>query len=138
VSDSRVAPAPRDSSRTVTAGILAWVWPGLGHLFLGRRGKGLVLMGAILALFALGVGMDSRLQVHLGLEDPLALLFGFAQMATGAPYVVARLLGYEAGQITSPSHEYGNTFTAVAGLLNILVVLDALDTARGLKERKGA
>ena len=31
--------------------------------------------------------------------------------------------------------EYGNTFTAVAGLLNILVILDAYDTARGLKHR---
>ena len=35
----------------------------------------------------------------------------------------------------SPTYEYGNTFTAVAGLLNILVLLDALDTARGIKNR---
>jgi hypothetical protein len=133
VSQTRVASAARDSSRTVAAGLLAWVWPGLGHLFLGRRGKGLVLMGSILALFGLGVAMDSRLQLHLGLEDPLALLFSFAQMGVGAPYVIARLLGYEAGLVTSPMYEYGNTFTAVGGLLNILVVLDALDTARGVR-----
>jgi hypothetical protein len=35
--------------------------------------------------------------------------------------------------VKSPSYEYGNTFTAVAGLLNVLVILDALDTARGIK-----
>ncbi len=133
VSETRAASAARDSSRTVAAGLLAWVWPGLGHLFLGRRGKGLVLMGSILALFGLGVAMDSRLQLHLGLEDPLALLFSLAQMGAGAPYVIARLLGYEAGLVTSPTYEYGNTFTAVGGLLNILVVLDALDTARGVR-----
>ena len=97
MSETRAASAARDSSRTVAAGLLAWVWPGLGHLFLGRRGKGLVLMGSILALFGLGVAMDSRLQLHLGLEDPLALLFSLAQMGVGAPYVLARLLGYEAG-----------------------------------------
>ena len=125
--------AARDPSRTVAAGLLSWVWPGLGHLFLRRRGKGLILMGAILALFVLGVSMDSRLKLHLGLEDPLAVLFSLAQMGIGAPYVMARLLGYEAGLVTSPSYEYGNTFTAVAGLLNILVILDALDTARGRK-----
>jgi hypothetical protein len=118
----------------VAAGLLSWVWPGLGHLFLRRRGKGLVLMGAILALFVLGLAMDSRLQLHLGLEDPLALLFSLAQMGVGAPYVLARLVGYEAGVVTSPSYEYGNTFTAVAGLLNILVILDAVDTARGRKK----
>ena len=43
--DDEAAPAARDSSRTVAAGLLAWVWPGLGHLYLERRGKGLVLMG---------------------------------------------------------------------------------------------
>ncbi len=127
------AVAAADSSRTAAAGLLAWLFPGLGHLFLRRRGKGLVLMGAILALFALGVAMDSRLQMHLGLEDPLAVLFSLAQVGAGAPYLLARLLGYDAGLITSPSYEYGNTFTAVAGLLNILVILDALDTARGRK-----
>lgn len=125
--------APRDSSRTVAAGLLGWVWPGLGHLYLRRRGKGLLLMGAILSLFVLGVAMDSRLQLHLGLEDPLALLFSVAQMGIGAPYFLARALGFEAGIVTSVSYEYGNTFTAVGGLLNILVILDALDIARGYK-----
>ncbi len=119
--------------RTATAGLLAWVWPGLGHLYLGRRGKGLVLMGSILLLFVLGVTMDSRLQLHLGLEDPLALLFSVAQMGVGAPYLLARLGGLGGGLVTSPSYEYGNTFTAVAGLLNVLVLLDALDTARGVR-----
>jgi hypothetical protein len=136
VSDSGAAPATRDSSRTVAAAMLAWVFPGLGHLYLRRTGKGLILMGCIIALFAFGVRMDSALQLHVGLEDPLALLFSLAQMGVGAPYVAARLLGYDAGLVTSPSYEYGNTFTAVAGLLNILVVLDALDTARGIKDRR--
>jgi hypothetical protein len=138
VSESGVAPVTQDSSRTLAAGLLAWVWPGLGHLFLGRRGKGLILMGAILALFVLGVAMDSRLAINAGLEDPLALLFSLAQMGIGAPYVLARYLGFGGhGDVMeimkSPTYEYGNTFTAVAGLLNILVILDALDTARGRK-----
>jgi TM2 domain-containing membrane protein YozV len=136
VTDTGAVPAARDSSRSFAAALLAWVFPGLGHLFLGRRGKGLILMGCILALFGLGVAMDSRLQMHLGLEDPLAVLFSLAQMGVGAPYVLARLMGYEAGLVTSPNYEYGNTFTAVAGLLNVLVILDALDTARGVRHRQ--
>jgi hypothetical protein len=43
-----------------------------------------------------------------------------------------RVLGYT-GDVKSVTFEYGNTFTAVAGLLNILVVLDAYDTALGRK-----
>ncbi len=107
--------------------------PGAGHLYLRRRGKGLLFFGTIGALFLLGVAMKSRLQLYLGLEDPLALLFSIAQMAVGAPYFLARGLGFEAGQVTSVTYEYGNTFTAVAGLLNILVILDAHDTAVGRK-----
>jgi hypothetical protein len=113
--------------------LLAWVLPGAGHLYLGRRGKGLLFLGAIGALFVLGVAMKSRLQLYLGLEDPLALLFSIAQMAVGVPYFVARAIGFEAGQVTAVTYEYGNTFTAVAGLLNILVILDAHDTAVGRK-----
>ena len=41
--------------------------------------------------------------------------------------------GFETGVIKAVSYEYGNTFTAVGGLLNILVILDALDIARGYK-----
>jgi hypothetical protein len=109
------------------------VLPGAGHVYLGRRGKGLLFFAAIGALFVLGVAMKSRLQLYLGLEDPLALLFSIAQAAIGAPYFLARALGFEAGQVTAVTYEYGNTFTAVAGLLNILVILDAHDTAVGRK-----
>jgi hypothetical protein len=35
--------------------------------------------------------------------------------------------------VKAVTYEYGTTFTAVAGLLNILVVLDAFDTAQGRK-----
>ena len=140
MTDTGAVPAARDSSRAFAAALLAWVFPGLGHLFLGRRGKGLVLLGCIVALFVLGVGMDSRLAVNSGLEDPLALLFSLAQVGVGAPYVLARYLGFGGRgrrlRVKSPSYEYGNTFTAVAGLLNVLVILDALDTARGVRRRR--
>src|SRR5947207_10987005 len=110
--------------------LLAWLVPGAGHFYLRRPGKAVVFMLAIGALFALGVAMDSRLDVSLGLDDILASLFSVAQMAMGLPYFLARMLGFQ-GEVKSVTFEYGNTFTAVAGLLNILVVLDAYDTAVG-------
>jgi hypothetical protein len=115
----------------VAACLFAWLFPGAGHLYLGRRGRGAALLAAVLSLFVLGVWMDARLQFYVGLEDPLALLRSAAQMAMGLPYVIARGLGFQAGEVTSALHEYGNTFTEVAGLLNVLVILDAHDTALG-------
>jgi TM2 domain-containing membrane protein YozV len=116
----------------VPACLFAWLVPGAGHFYLRRPGKALMFLGAIGALFALGVAMDSRLEMNLGLDDLLASLFSLAQMAIGLPYFVARALGFQ-GDVRSVTYEYGNTFTAVAGLLNILVVLDCYDTAVGRK-----
>ena len=124
-------PRSRGGLDTGLACLLAWLVPGAGHLYLGRRSKGLLLSGCLLALFVLGLTMDARLQSGAGLEDPLAMLRSGAQMALGLPYFVARSLGLEPGRVTSVVHEYGNTFTEVAGLLNVLVILDAYDTARG-------
>jgi hypothetical protein len=123
----------RKSTRAVTAACLGFVLPGAGHLRLGRRGRGWTFLGAIGVLFALGVAMDSRLEMHLGLDDPLAFLLSLAQMGAGSFYLVARILGYSAGEVTSPTFEYGNTLTAVAGLLNALVVIDAFDIGIGRK-----
>jgi hypothetical protein len=122
-------PRPEDALPACVLGILL---PGAGHLYLGRRGKGLFFLAAIGALFLLGLALDARLHIYVGLDDPLAFLRSLAQMAIGLPYFLARTLGIE-GQVTAVMHEYGNTFTEVGGLLNVLVVLDAYDTAVGRK-----
>jgi len=113
--------------------LFAWLLPGGGHLFLGRFKRGLVLFAALFALFGLGVSMHARLDVRLGLEDPLALLVSVCQMATGGFYLGARAMGFAEGRLEAPTYEYGNTFTAVAGLLNLLAMLDAYDVAVGRK-----
>ena len=130
---STAAVASARPAAAVPAVLLAGLLPGAGHFYLRRTQKGLIFLGASGALFVLGVAMDSRLNMVLGLDDLLASLFSLAQMAIGLPYFAARALGFATGEVTSVNYEYGNTFTAVAGLLNILVVLDAYDTALGRK-----
>jgi Family of unknown function (DUF6677) len=121
------------SVKAAVAVVLGWLVPGAGHLYLGKRGRALVLGACLLSMFVLGVAMHARLEGSGGFDDPLALLRSGAQMAVGLPYFLARALGYEAGIITAVTHEYGNTFTEVSGLLNILVMLDAYDIAVGRK-----
>lgn len=117
--------------RALFACLLALLLPGGGHLFLGRRAKGLTLLFALLLLFAMGVAMEARLRFYWGLDDILAIVIGISQAASGGFYAGARWLGFEDGRVTSVTFDYGNTFTAVAGLLNMLVILDVWDTARG-------
>ena len=42
-------------------------------------------------------------------------------------------LGYGRGEVRAVTYEYGNAFLIVAGLLNLLVVIDAYDVAMGRK-----
>ena len=113
---------------------LAWLVPGAGHLVLGRVRRAAVFFSCLLAMFVIGVAMDARLQNYVGLEDPLALLRSAAQIAIGLPYLAARYFGFESGDVKAVMHEYGNTFTEVGGLLNILIVLDAYDTLAGRRQ----
>jgi hypothetical protein len=59
-----------------------------------------------------------------------------AQVVVGAPYFIARFLdlGQDPMLITRNTFEYGSTFVEVAGLLNILIALDAFDVAAGRKK----
>jgi hypothetical protein len=47
------------------------------------------------------------------------------------PRLLAAVAGAGAGNVVAVTYEYGNTFLIVAGLLNMLVVLDAYDRASG-------
>ena len=51
----------------------------------------------------------------------------------GFTYVIASALGFGAGNVREVTYEYGNAFLIVAGLLNVLVIIDACDVALGRK-----
>lgn len=110
----------------------AWALPGAGHLLLGRRRTGLILLAALPLMFAVGLSLEGRL-FPFDPGQPLVLLMALADLGIGTPYLAAAALGLGDGRVVAPTYEYGNTFLIVAGLLNLLVVLDAGDIARGRK-----
>ena len=111
---------------------VAWALPGAGHLWLGRRQKGLIFLIALPLMFACGLWLEGRL-FPFELTQPLVALAAFADIGVGIPYVVAKAMSQGAGRAIAPTFEYGNAFLIVAGLLNMLVVLDAFDVAQGRK-----
>ena len=112
--------------------LAAWAIPGAGHLWLGRRSKGLIFLVALPLMFAIGVGIRGCL-FPFQLTDPLVGLAALADLGIGATYFVAGALGYGGGDVRAVTYEYGNAFIIVAGLLNMLVVIDAYDVAMGRK-----
>jgi hypothetical protein len=112
--------------------LLAWLLPGAGHLWLGRRQKGLIFLIVLLFMFVVGLWLSGRL-FPLAVSEPLVFLGAIADRGIGVPYVLARLLDAGNGTVTAVTYEYGNTFLMTAGLLNALVILDAFDIAMGRK-----
>ncbi len=121
-----------DTSGLVLLCAAAWAVPGAGHLWLGRRSKGLIFLVALLVMFAFGLAIEGRLFPVMP-SDPLVALEAFANMGIGVAYFLARAFGWGAGQVRAVTYEYGNAFLIVAGLLNVLVVIDAFDIAMGRK-----
>jgi hypothetical protein len=129
---SATAAEHTQSSSLVLLCVASWAIPGVGHLWLGRRVKGLILLVALPVMFAIGLAIHGRL-FPFDLADPLVCLAAFADLSVGAGYFVASAFGYGAGDVRAVTYEYGNAFLIVAGLLNLLVVIDAYDIALGRK-----
>jgi hypothetical protein len=110
----------------------SWALPGAGHLWLGRRHKGLVFLIALPLMFVIGLVLRGRI-FPFELSDVLVGLAAVADLGIGLPYFIATGLGYGAGDVRAVTYEYGNAFLIVAGLLNLLVVIDAYDVALGRK-----
>ena len=122
----------RSSTNAYLVCAAAWAIPGLGHLWLGRLQKGLTFMIALPLMFAVGLWLEGRL-FPFEITQPLVALAAFADIGIGLPYFVAKVAGLGSGDVIAATYEYGNAFLIVAGLMNMLVVLDAFDVAQGRK-----
>jgi hypothetical protein len=112
--------------------LASWAVPGAGHLWLGRRQKGLVFLVALTTMFVIGLFLDGRI-FPFDWSEPLVALAAIADVGLGVPWVIARMASQGAGVVTAVTYEYGNCFLIVSGLLNSLVILDAFDIAQGRK-----
>lgn len=134
-STASAVPAPLKSP-FVTA-LLAWIIPGVGHLFLGRRGRGAIVFCTVLATFVVGLLMYGPM-FQPGGADVLTRLIntgGFVgDLANGAFYFVTVGCGYAKPDAGGHASDYGSKFLVVAGLLNILAMVDAYEIATRQKD----
>lgn len=118
----------------VPVAVAAWLVPGAGHLMAQEFRKAAVFFVVLVGMFVIGLGFGGEFY-PLDVSDPLVFLGALAEWAIGAPRIIAGLAGAGTGDVVAATYEYGNTFLIVAGLMNALIVLDALDLARGTRKR---
>jgi len=119
------APSEKDRS-PFAALVLGWVLPGAGHAYAGRWGKAVLFFSLITALMVAGLVIGGGTNIL-----PNRLWYA-AQVCAGGPAIALTPISqYLAGPNESnvdwadPLHEMGTLYTAVAGFLNLLVMMDA-------------
>ena len=144
-------PLEIDLKDPVLAALLAWLIPGLGHWYQGRRHKAVLFFVCILGTFIYGLYLGEGRVVYASWRPNDKRLQYFTQVAVGIPALPAAVQalrakpiqfpvykrfmvppdltsGGELDQLVSDLHRYwelGTYFTVIAGLLNILAIYDA-------------
>jgi hypothetical protein len=128
------------------AGLLTWLLPGAGHLYIGERVRGIILMAAIAVTFWGGIAIGG---VKNTVNPTQRSLWFAAQICAGghtlATLGISRLVDDPPASNPSlrigygPSEEIPVVYTAICGMLNILIIFDVLVRAeKGLAAQGGA
>lgn len=120
--------------RTITAVVLAYLVPGAGHFYLGKRARAGTFFAIVILMFVVGLLIDGDLYtLQRSGGAILRVLAALGSLGSGVLYFVAAGMGAH-GDVTSITYEHGTAFTITAGLMNLLLVLDAFDISEGRKE----
>lgn len=120
--EDEAAPPPVISAEKSVAGILlAWIVPGLGHVLVGKRAKGVLFFVTITATFVAGVLLAEGRNLDYDRDRVYFLAYMFNAGETA--------LGWLATHGLERTHEIrflqlGFLYSAVACLLNVVVMMD--------------
>ena len=151
----RHAPVEVNLRNPYFAALLGWLWPGAGHLYQRRYGKGILFMACIVSTYFFGLALGEGRVVYASYNASHKRYPFICQLGVGLPSLGAvaqavskdqyqkPLLGitwmYPPNTISEEQHdelsnwhhdlhgyfEMGTLYTMIAGLLNILVIYDA-------------
>jgi hypothetical protein len=107
----------------LVVGLLAWLVPGAGHMVLGKKRHAAVIFVTIALTFGVGLYIGS-----IGVINPIGAKPWYVAQIMNTPAVAAL------GQMTKTGdypvygrpNEIGQIYTSIAGLLNLLCIVNAV------------
>jgi hypothetical protein len=124
---------PLPAAQLVLGVALAWLVPGLGHIYLKRAARGVIFLALVVIAIAIGYSLQGNLYKPIS-GQPLTYLATMGSMGMGVPYFVLRYGMHYEGVQEAAGFEYGTAFLLTAGLMNLLLVLDVWDIGSAKKE----
>ncbi len=120
------------NTQALIALLIAWIFPGGGHLYQRRWLRGALLFIAIVTMFVVGLAMGGK--VYTPNTGELLDMLGFVgDLGAAGLYTLARIAGWGDVAVQIVVADYGTKFIVVAGLLNIVAAFDAHSIAMGKK-----
>lgn len=115
-------------------GLCAWLVPGLGYWLIGQRARGLTVGITILLIFVAGLAIGGIRVVDApnGFTPQLMLQkpWFIGQVLAGPVTLISNFIAGHWGPSGAPfSHarvwEIGTLYTAIAGMLNLMAIIDS-------------
>ena len=131
--ETQPAHPPAGFLKTLIACVAGYFIPGLGHAFLRKWDRAAVFFGCIFLMLATGLHLDGKL-FNPEFGDLFSILKFAADAGSGLLYWIPWLQRLGMGDPTAYTYDYANVFIYVAGLLNMLVIVDVFDIAMGRKQ----
>jgi len=112
------------------AALLAWMLPGLGHWWIGQRARALIFLAVITGTFWTGVAVGGVRTTVTPRENGawIAAQLCMGPQALAALYWSNQRMTQQKNEIKAswPASNIAVVYAGVAGLLNLLVIIDVL------------
>lgn len=123
---------------TIFISLLSWFLPGIGHIYQGRWKRGIIIGLVIWTMFIIAIISGGAYYPGFEFKDGalLYLLNVFARLGNGLGAIISFFLAMNPPPNVAAlaTFEYGGRFLEVAGLLNYLAAMDAVDIYLGRKK----
>jgi hypothetical protein len=135
----KMAPVAQPEVRRYSPGVAAgialagWLVPGLGHVLAGRWGRGVIYFLTVAALAITGF-LQRGFVFSPHFTNAFGLLGFLADIGAGVFYFAAKIFEIGGPDIARAAGDYGTRFIATAGVLNMLIALDAYALSVGEKD----
>lgn len=134
----------RSPKNEIIAFFMAFLLPGAGHFYAGRRLKGAIFFLVLVSLFSVGVALNgvvfpvTDIKAFANSLPPYQLIIDkwtnylsyVAHFSNFLPCLAVYASGLDRGDVAARYSEVGTTMVLLAGLLNILLMFNAADCAR--------
>ena len=121
----------------ILIGLVSWFLPGVGHLVQGKIVRGVIIAAIVWAMFVIAIVSGGAHYPGFDFKDGalLYLLNIFARFGNGLGAIISLIMaGTPSPNVAAlATFEYGGRFLEVAGLINFLAAIDAVDIAVGRK-----